>query len=69
MARSAHTHDAQPARTAGKFRDPVCSMEYDLTQSVGTATHRGVTYNFCSHECMMKFKADPASFVEPRDVA
>lgn len=51
------------------FRDPVCGMEYPLSKSAGSATYRGVTYQFCSHECRMKFEADPAPFVDAPEVA
>lgn len=44
-------------------------MEYPLAQSVGHVGHRGVRYDFCSRECMMKFQVDPTPFVQPPEVA
>lgn len=53
---------------AKRFRDPVCGMDYPLEKSVGHATYRGKRYDFCSHECMMKFQADPAPYVDAPEV-
>lgn len=51
------------------FVDPVCGMTGASDLSIGHANYRGRGYDFCSHECQMKFQADPESFVAPRDVA
>lgn len=51
------------------FRDPVCGMDAPIHASAGNVTYRGARYDFCSHECQMKFQADPAPFVDAPEVA
>lgn len=50
------------------FRDPVCGMEGRIEISVGHTTYRGTRYDFCSHECQMKFQADPSPYVNAPEV-
>jgi len=45
--------------------DPVCLMEIEEEDSVGTAEFDGVTYYFCAESCLERFKEDPAQFVGP----
>ena len=45
--------------------DPVCLMEIEEEDSVGTAEFDGVTYYFCADSCLERFKEDPAQFVGP----
>lgn len=59
----------QTTARARTFRDPVCGMEYPLAKSVGSSTYRGTRYDFCSHECWMKFESDPAPYVDAPEVA
>lgn len=55
--------------TIDTFRDPVCGMEYPLGKSAGSTMYKGTRYDFCSHECQMKFEADPAPYVNAPEVA
>jgi Cu+-exporting ATPase len=50
--------------------DPVCGMEIEEEDSVGTAEHDGVTYYFCAESCLERFREDPKAFVgpEPREL-
>jgi Cu+-exporting ATPase len=45
--------------------DPVCGMEIEEEDSVGTAEHDGVTYYFCAQSCLDRFRENPAGFVGP----
>lgn len=49
--------------TAGKpYTDPVCGMKVGADPQK-TVSFEGQDYHFCSHKCLDKFKATPASYV------
>ena len=68
MTHADHNYDAGKPTTAehpltsGAAIDPVCGMTVDTAASVGSATHAGMTYYFCSRHCLEKFQADPARY-------
>jgi Cu+-exporting ATPase len=43
--------------------DPVCGMEIEEEDSVGTVEHDGTTYYFCAESCLERFREHPASFL------
>jgi Cu+-exporting ATPase len=43
--------------------DPVCGMTISPTDAVGTLSHAGQTYHFCSDSCLQRFRENPAEFV------
>jgi P-type Cu+ transporter len=45
--------------------DPVCGMEIEEADSVGTVEHHGVTYYFCADSCLERFKQNPDEFLAP----
>ena len=45
--------------------DPVCGMEIEEADSVGTVEHNGVTYYFCADSCLDRFKQNPDEFLGP----
>jgi len=45
--------------------DPVCGMEIEEADSVGTVQHNGVTYYFCADSCLERFKQNPDEFLSP----
>jgi len=45
--------------------DPVCGMEIEEADSVGTVQHNGVTYYFCADSCLKRFKQNPDEFLSP----
>ena len=45
-------------------KDPVCGMEIEEEDAVGTAEHGGRTYYFCSNDCLEEFRADPSAYVD-----
>jgi len=44
-------------------KDPVCGMRVDEWSASLFAEHRDVRYAFCSHRCLERFEADPATYV------
>ena len=46
------------------MRDPVCGMLVDPHTAQHRHQHEGRTYYFCSGECLAKFKADPAKYLD-----
>ena len=45
--------------------DPVCLMDIEEEDSVGTVEHEGVTYYFCAESCLERFRENPAQFLGP----
>lgn len=43
-------------------KDPVCGMEIEEDDAVGTAEHEGRSYYFCSEDCKQEFEADPSAY-------
>ena len=43
--------------------DPVCLMEIEEEDSVGTHEHNGVTYHFCAESCLERFRENPDQFL------
>ncbi len=57
--------DSEPNVTDAS-RDPVCGMSVKLGGPHET-THRGKGFAFCSAGCLTKFRADPESYLVPRN--
>ncbi|MCC6451419.1 MAG: YHS domain-containing protein, partial [Acidobacteria bacterium] len=60
------THEEHEAPAEGRHIDPVCGMTVEEATAVGTHTHNGIAYYFCSNGCVAKFKADPDKYLTPR---
>jgi Cu+-exporting ATPase len=45
-------------------RDPVCGMQVDQNHAVGSSTHNGKKYYFCSSGCKAKFDRNPNDYVK-----
>src|SRR4029077_1084049 len=43
--------------------DPVCQMEIEEADAVGSVEHAGVRYYFCHPSCQERFTANPGEFV------
>jgi Cu+-exporting ATPase len=43
-------------------KDPVCGMTVDPKDAAATAEHEGTRYYFCSHDCHVKFGAEPQKY-------
>ena len=43
-------------------KDPVCGMEIDEADAVGSIEHEGRTYYFCSDDCRQEFESDPGAY-------
>jgi len=48
--------------------DPVCGMRIAPGDAVGSHTHEGTTYYFCSAKCLEDFRANPTQFTQPAEV-
>src|SRR5262245_16937676 len=46
--------------------DPVCGMEIEAADAVGTVDYNGVTYYFCAESCLERFKQHPDEFLTPQ---
>jgi Cu+-exporting ATPase len=44
------------------FLDPVCKMTVDQDTAAYHYSYAGITYFFCSEECLARFTKDPANF-------
>jgi YHS domain-containing protein len=47
---------------ATQSKDPVCGMNINPNQSKHKTEYQGKQYNFCSSECMEKFKKSPNQY-------
>ncbi len=55
------------AETSVKVVDPVCGMKILAEKAAGKQEYDGQTYYFCGQSCIEKFKANPASFLMPKE--
>jgi YHS domain-containing protein len=46
-----------------KVKDPVCDMELESHEAVGTYEFEGTTYYFCAPNCLDAFVANPSRYV------
>ena len=63
----AAAHAAAVDQSRGKIEsviDPVCGMTVDPSRAAGKQKHGDETYYFCSRRCMVKFIADPDTFLK-----
>ena len=58
----AGTQERQGSQGTQQSIDPVCGMQIDQSQSVGTSSYQGQTYNFCSQQCKQKFDQSPQQY-------
>jgi YHS domain-containing protein len=52
----------------GHATDPVCGMTVDPDTARATglvAEHDGQTYYFCGKGCLLEFRDDPATYLDP----
>lgn len=49
-------------------KDPVCLMDVDEQAAVGSSSHEGTIYYFCSANCKEAFDKDPERFVRKTDI-
>jgi len=57
--------DATVSPAAPRVRDPVCGMSVDPNTAKHRFDHEGTTYFFCNPRCLEKFRASPATYLEP----
>jgi YHS domain-containing protein len=44
--------------------DPVCKMEVSVADAAASHDHHSETLYFCSIDCLKKFEADPAKYMD-----
>ncbi|MEM0171842.1 MAG: YHS domain-containing protein, partial [Thermoproteota archaeon] len=44
-------------------KDPVCKMEVEPNKTQWKTTYEGVTYYFCSEDCLKTFQNNPQKYV------
>ena len=59
----AEQHELDKEEDMATVHDPVCGMDIDPANAVGSEEHEGETYYFCSKACQEAFKADPSRYV------
>jgi len=64
-----YTAQSSPAHGPVTHVDPVCGMEIEEADSVGTVEHNGVTYYFCAESCLERFKDNPDEVLNPSPAA
>jgi P-type Cu+ transporter len=47
-------------------RDPVCGMTVDPGTSNFQYEYNGITYYFCCHRCLEKFRKEPEKYLQPK---
>jgi P-type Cu+ transporter len=60
-----YTAQSKAAHTPVTRIDPVCGMEIEEADSVGTVEHNGTTYYFCAESCLERFQQNPDEFLSP----
>jgi Cu+-exporting ATPase len=45
--------------------DPVCGMQVDTQTSELKFEHEGETYWFCGKGCLLEFRDDPKTYLDP----
>ena len=60
---------APPAAEAATHIDPVCKMTVREGSEAAKWDYKGVTYYFCSTNCLTRFKAEPERFLKLADSA
>ncbi len=55
-------------RTVEPTKDPVCGMTVDpdrARQNGLTLTHEGTEYAFCGKGCLLEFRDEPKTYLDP----
>ena len=61
---ASHAQAKRPVLGGGRIvKDPVCGMDVDPGRAAGSNQQPGMTYYFCSRDCLEKFQADPAKYI------
>jgi YHS domain-containing protein len=55
--------------TSATSRDPVCGMDVTVADPHPTSTYRGLTFHFCSSQCLERFQQTPEFYTGPQRTA
>src|SRR5437764_3057446 len=47
--------------------DPVCGMDIEEQDAVGSLEYQGSRYYFCSQSCLQRFQQDPERYLHPNE--
>ena len=61
-----HHHAHGDDAAANAVVDPVCGMRVDPRKAAGSHEHEGVRYYFFGTLCLIRFRADPAKYLQPK---
>lgn len=50
-----------------KVKDPVCGMEIERDEAVGTYEYKGKTYYFCAPGCKREFEKEPEKYLKGKE--
>ena len=64
--KAAVSHGEMAATAGCEFVDPVCGMSVSPATAAGKHDFNGEIYYFCSTGCLIKFKQNPASFLDKK---
>ena len=68
-----HAHPSSPSVVddirSAEVVDPVCGMRIAPEDAVGSHTHEGTTYYFCSAKCLEDFRANPTQSPHPSEAS
>ena len=62
MENAATGSSSPPRRRQSGTRDPVCGSPVRRSRRTPSAEYAGITYFFCSQECLERFTEDPDIF-------
>ncbi|MEO7145271.1 MAG: heavy metal translocating P-type ATPase [Bryobacteraceae bacterium] len=57
------------SKPGATVKDPVCGMDVEPARAAGAWEHEGKTYSFCGLNCLVKFRAAPARYLNPSVIA
>ena len=61
--KTADSSEPSPISVATTAIDRVCGMTVTAQRAAGSYEYEGVTYYFCSTDCLNKFKANPQAYL------
>lgn len=56
-------------KTPTTSRDPVCGMDIQVAEHHPSTTYRGLTFHFCSGQCLERFQQTPEFYTGPQRTA
>ena len=67
MTHGGHGHGGKVAPGETEHLEPVCGMSVDPNAGYGKM-HEGSLYRFCSRACLDQFEAEPARYIDAKQL-